>query len=581
MAKTICVLLCACLIFQTVWCQFIAGETCDTIDGGVGSCISLYNCQSYVNLAKKATAQSMQILRKAHCGFEGNNPKVCCPSPSVPTAPLQRPTSSATTTTTTTVPLVIEKAKSLPQGETCDIVSGGGSTCISIYKCQPYLSLTQEARPEVMQFLRKVHCGFEGDNPKVCCPLAGILTAPPQPPTSTTTTTTTSTAAPVKAMAKSLREGAICDSVDGGLGSCISFFNCRPYMRLLRKNTSEVRQVLRNAHCGFDRKGPRVCCPLFDTLTDSQQRLSSTATTTTTTTTTTAAPETEMSKTLSDRQLSDFVDSLPDPPVCGVSSGSFSRVVGGEKAKLGDFPWMALLGYKNRNGDTNWLCGGSLISSRHILTAAHCIHNHENDLYVVRLGELDLTKEDEGATPYDVLIKQKIKHAEYSANAYTNDIGILILDKDVEFTDLIRPICIPKDNKLRANSFEDYNPLVAGWGQTTYKGQFASHLQFAQLPVVSNDFCTQAYAAYEAQKIDERVLCAGYNLGGKDACQGDSGGPLMQPIWSPVQFKNYYYQIGVVSYGRKCAEAGFPGVYSRITHFIPWIEEQVLGQTSQ
>lgn len=64
------------------------------------------------------------------------------------------------------------------------------------------------------------------------------------------------------------------------------------------------------------------------------------------------------------------------------------------------------------------------------------------------------------------------------------------------------------------------------------EGQFASHLQFAQLPVVSNDFCTQAYAAYEAQKIDERVLCAGYNLGGKDACQGDSGGPLMQPIVS-------------------------------------------------
>ncbi|WP_407700718.1 trypsin-like serine protease [Streptomyces endophyticus] len=84
----------------------------------------------------------------------------------------------------------------------------------------------------------------------------------------------------------------------------------------------------------------------------------------------------------------------------------------------------------------------------------------------------------------------------------------------------------------------------------------------------------------EAQKIDERVLCAGYKQGGKDACQGDSGGPLMQPIWSPTSHKTYFYQIGVVSYGKNCAEANFPGVYSRVTHFIPWIEQKVLGRTT-
>ncbi|CAB3224787.1 unnamed protein product [Arctia plantaginis] len=368
--------------------------------------------------------------------------------------------------------------------------------------------------------------------------------------------------------------GATCDTVDGGVGNCISLYNCQQYLKLVQESRAEATKILRKAHCGFEGNNPKVCCPLPGIPTAPPQPPT---TTTTTTTTTTAAPVTAMSKTA----LGDFVDSLPDPPVCGVSNATFSRVVGGINAKLGDFPWMALLGYKSRRGGTSWLCGGSLISSHHILTAAHCIHNHENDLYVVRLGELDLAREDEGATPLDVMIKQKIKHAEYSATSFTNDIGILILDRNVEFTDLIRPICIPKDSELRARSFEDYTPLIAGWGHTEFRGPSATHLQVLQLPVVSNDFCTQAYAAYKAQKIDERVLCAGYKKGGKDACQGDSGGPLMQPIWSPVEYKTYFFQIGVVSYGRKCAEAGFPGVYSRITHFVNWIEEQIVRGISR
>nr|AAL31705.1 coagulation factor-like protein 1 [Hyphantria cunea] len=366
--------------------------------------------------------------------------------------------------------------------------------------------------------------------------------------------------------------GETCNTVDGGVGNCISINNCQSYLKLVQEATPGATQVLRKAHCGFEGNIPKVCCPLSSILTASLQRLSS-ATMTTTTTTAASA--------VSKNATPAFIESLPDPPVCGVSNATLGRVVGGDKAKLGDFPWMALLGYKNRFGDIDWLCGGSLISSHHVLTAAQCIHNHENDLYIVRLGELDLAREDEGATPYDVLIKQKVKHAGYNANAYTNDIGILILAEDVKFTDLIRPICIPSNSEFRSRSFEDYTPLIAGWGKTAYNGPTATHLQVAQLPVISNNLCSLAYTAYKEQTIDERVLCAGHNLGGKDACQGDSGGPLMQPIMIPTESKTYFFQIGIVTNGKKCAEAGFPGIYSRITHFIPWIEEQVLGHTSR
>ncbi|CAG9793199.1 unnamed protein product [Diatraea saccharalis] len=364
-----------------------------------------------------------------------------------------------------------------------------------------------------------------------------------------------------------------CQTVEKGVGNCISLLQCPKYLRILqdsRANANAV-QILRRAHCGFDGSNPKVCCPLQGIPTAPP------VTPAPVITTTTPAPS-PTSKTIGG---SDFVDALPEPPVCGISNASFSRVVGGVKAKLGDFPWMALLGYKRRTGaGARWLCGGSLVTNKHVLTAAHCIHGHEDDLYVVRLGELDLEKEDEGATPVDVPIKTKIKHEDYSATAFTNDIGILVLEREVTFTSLIKPICIPKDSELRARSFEDYNPIIAGWGDTEFQGPSATHLQALQLPVVSNDFCAQAYINYKMQKIDERVLCAGYKKGGKDACQGDSGGPLMQPIWNDVDYTTHFYQIGVVSFGRKCAEAGFPGVYSRVTYFVPWLEEKLLNKAA-
>ncbi|CAG9137310.1 unnamed protein product [Plutella xylostella] len=269
-------------------------------------------------------------------------------------------------------------------------------------------------------------------------------------------------------------------------------------------------------------------------------------------------------------------EGFPDPPVCGSSDASLGRVVGGKPAKLGDFPWMALLGYRQRRSpEPRWLCGGSLITSKHVLTAAHCIHGREKDLYQVRLGELDLSREDDGATPIDIPIKKLIKHDEYSPTGFTNDIGVLLLERQVAFTSLIKPICIPTDSELRARSFENYTPIIAGWGDTEFRGTSASHLQALQLPVVSNDFCRSAYVKYKAQTIDDRVLCAGYKMGGKDACQGDSGGPLMQPIWNKSTYKTHFYQIGVVSFGKKCAEPGFPGVYSRVTHFVPWLQKVV------
>ncbi|KPI97653.1 Proclotting enzyme [Papilio xuthus] len=366
-----------------------------------------------------------------------------------------------------------------------------------------------------------------------------------------------------------------CQTPEGSEGSCVNVYQCEPYLKLLKdaQRTTAATQLLRKALCGFEGNNPKVCCPRpgIPTVPPTQDPVTQAPVTQATTSTT----EAHSGRSLTNE---DFVDAFPEPPVCGTSSAQFSKVVGGVNAKLGDFPWMALLGYLFRGGPSvDWKCGGSLITARHVLTAAHCIHGLDN-LYLVRLGELDLEKEDDGAAPIDVLIKTKIEHENYSRNSLTNDIGVLVLQQDVTFTKLIHPICIPLAPELRSNSYVNYNPLIAGWGSVSYRGPSASHLQALQLPVVSNEYCARAYSAYKEQTIDERVLCAGYELGGRDSCQGDSGGPLMQPVWNSKNFTTSMYQIGVVSYGKQCAQAGFPGVYTRVTQFIPWIQEKVLGK---
>lgn len=91
---------------------------------------------------------------------------------------------------------------------------------------------------------------------------------------------------------------------------------------------------------------------------------------------------------------------------CGFSNVTHRRIVGGTPAKLGAFPWMALIGYSNDLGETSFKCGGSLITKRHVLTAAHCL---KSTLSSVRLGEHNLDTNDEAkhldGKPFNKLIK--------------------------------------------------------------------------------------------------------------------------------------------------------------------------------
>jgi len=356
----------------------------------------------------------------------------------------------------------------------------------------------------------------------------------------------------------SSEEGSPCQTPQQEAGVCISIKICDPLITLLRSQgaTPEVASLLRQSACGWGGNYPLVCCPQLLNKAGSTERID-----------------------INTPQLPESTSprysgvTLPRPPYCGYNNISKTRVVNGVPAQLGEYPWIVALGYRNpRNPEQpKWLCGGTMITDRHILTAGHCVNNRP-DLYVARLGELDLYSDDDGAQPSTIALANAKIHEQYNPTSYTNDIAILTL-AEPHNNPTVTPICLPIDEPLKSNDFVRHYPFVAGWGALYFNGPASPNLQTATLPVVTNEQCSRAFVNFRTTIIDQRVLCAGYLQGGKDACQGDSGGPLMFP--RPDHKKATFFQIGVVSYGFRCAEQGYPGVYTRVTAFVDWIQQNL------
>ncbi|VVC38435.1 Proteinase, regulatory CLIP domain,Peptidase S1A, chymotrypsin family,Serine proteases, trypsin family [Cinara cedri] len=342
-------------------------------------------------------------------------------------------------------------------------------------------------------------------------------------------------------------------------GVCIEVRFCKKIYSLIEteKHNSTVLAYIKNSFCGYsaNNPNPKVCCPKN-----------------------TVDPSFLSSK-------------LPSRDECGKVKVSAGKIVGGNVVELGFWPWMVALGYQSyykNTGVTHWLCGGTLISDRYVLTAAHCTADTTyRKLVTARLGDLDLNPDiPDDATPLDVPVERIITHAEYNSQSFTNDISLVKLNTTVTFTNFIQPICLPILPDMSSTKLLNTKPFVAGWGRTTATAfeskTLNTELMEVRVNVMNNVECKQAYTR-EKSMIDDRVICAGYQPGGKDSCNGDSGGPLMYS----KEKEDKYNLIGIVSYGyRKCGEPGYPGVYTRVTSFIDWIVDkeicpQVLHKTSR
>ncbi|KAG5895997.1 hypothetical protein JTB14_007565 [Gonioctena quinquepunctata] len=367
-----------------------------------------------------------------------------------------------------------------------------------------------------------------------------------------------------------IEEGTPCYTPRQEYGICINIHECEFMVNLLRNSRKNPETVayLRTSQCGFvgATATPMVCCPQTETnnnVGDGSETRNANISDGGGTDVDEGESNTESRNNQidnsEDKERETGLRKFLSKPDCGLSNMTNSRVVGGSPAKLGEFPFIVSLGYRNQRNPSvpKWLCGGTLISDRHILTAGHCVHNRK-DLYLARLGELDLYSDDDGAHPEDIkLVKAKI-HENFNPTQFTNDIAILTLERKPS-NPLVWPVCLPHAEPLRSNTYLKYSPVVVGWGALYFNGPSSSTLQVAEIPVVGQENCKRAFGKQTV--IDDRIICAGWINGNKDACQGDSGGPLMFGIIEGKSLR--FYQIGVVSYGFRCAEAGFPGVYTR------------------
>ncbi|NXK28034.1 ACRO protein, partial [Arenaria interpres] len=242
------------------------------------------------------------------------------------------------------------------------------------------------------------------------------------------------------------------------------------------------------------------------------------------------------------------------------------RVVGGTDAQPGAWPWMVSIQIVWDVNAVQHMCGGSLISAQWVLTAAHCfLKNRPELMWRVVIGANRLSQM--GPEVQVRHIQRLLIHEHYNNISQLNDIALLELDHPVQCSYYVQLACVP-DASLRLSELK--NCYVSGWGAMNARSSRRPDvLQEAPVHLLDTHLCNSS--RWYAGAVHSSNLCAGYAYGLIDTCQGDSGGPLMCKDTTA----DYFWLVGVTSWGKGCARAKQPGVYTSTQLFYDWILVQM------
>ncbi|KAE8578190.1 hypothetical protein XENTR_v10023386, partial [Xenopus tropicalis] len=219
------------------------------------------------------------------------------------------------------------------------------------------------------------------------------------------------------------------------------------------------------------------------------------------------------------------------------------------------WPWQVYL------RGPNFFCGGSLITSKWIISAAHCCHSTLTPSnYTVYAGAYNLS----GANSHEVKVKVKnfIINPNYTTFTKGSDICLMELQTELNFTQYISPVCLPASGVAFPTGLPCW---VTGWGNIARNVSLPppKTLQEVLVPLIGAQVCKSYYS--RVANITDNMICAGYVSGGKGICQGDSGGPLV------CAQADRWYLVGIVSFGIPCEQKYYPSVYGRSNAFVDWI----------